>query len=169
MVVHSGEFTHLGWMCHLSSLLIGIGLLSRRPLLNGVGLLWLVVGTPLWIFENTQNIDNFVWTSTLTHGLGPLIAILGIRELGWRRGSWSRAGIGLIFLQPLSWVIPGAEEANLNLAFRTWHGFESVFPDHFLFLVTVVLICTAIFYGVDRLIGRICGVPGADQSPPADA
>src|SRR4030095_5259080 len=37
------------WMCQLGAALVGIGLLCSSSVTNGIGTLFLCVGTPLWL------------------------------------------------------------------------------------------------------------------------
>lgn len=49
-----GEPGHILWICHLSNLILAIGLFFAWPLLVRISVPWLVFGLPLWIWDMTQ-------------------------------------------------------------------------------------------------------------------
>ena len=46
--LHDGETASALWACHLASLLVGAGILLRRAGFVAIGVLWLLVGIPMW-------------------------------------------------------------------------------------------------------------------------
>jgi hypothetical protein len=82
------------WMCQLGTLMVGVGLLLRSPVVNAVGVLWLSAGTPFWIIGVSLG-STFLQTSVLTHLGGLSIGLWGAYELGIPRGAWWKAtGLG---------------------------------------------------------------------------
>jgi hypothetical protein len=148
---------NLLWCCHLGALLVGLGLLSRRATLNGVGLCWLAIGTPLWLIGLACG-GTFVATSVLTHLGGLAIGVWGARRLGMPRGVWWKAAVGMVLLHLLTRPVnpPGK---NINFAGDTWTGFEEWIPSHFVFLVLVLAGCSGVFLVLERVLG-----PGAEAS-----
>src|SRR5438067_864423 len=78
------------WACHLGTAMVGFGLILRCPELNGIGVMFLCMGTPLGLFELTRH-EQFLPTSTLTHLGGLSIGLFGIRRLGLPQGTWWKA------------------------------------------------------------------------------
>lgn len=143
---------NLLWCCHLGALLVGLGLLSRRAALNGVGTCWLAVGTPLWLIGLSCG-GTFVATSMLTHLGGLSIGLWGARRLGMPRGVWWRATVGMVLLHLLTRAFnpPGK---NINFAGGIWKGFEGWFPSDPVFLVLLLVTCAGLFLLLERTIGH---------------
>lgn len=142
------------WICHLGAVLVGIGLLTRQGALNAIGTLWLLVGFPLWIYDLVKT-GEWLWTSILTHIGGPLIGLAGARKLGVPTGLWWKAVAALLPIVLLSrWVTPPA--ANINLAHAVYPGWESVFPQYWLYAVVLIALYAAaafVFQVVSRRLG----------------
>src|ERR1039457_1798426 len=78
------------WPCHIGCLLVGVGLLLRKAVLNSIGLIWVTLGIPLWILNLISGSQSLVY-SFLTHWGGFLLGLLGVYLLGIRKGSWWKA------------------------------------------------------------------------------
>lgn len=132
---------NLLWMCNLGALAVGIGLLAGSPSANAVGTFWLVLGLPLWIYGLVKG-EGFLWTSTLTHGGGLLVGLVGLRKAGLPRGAWWKATVALGALNVVCRVTP--EKQNINLAHAPYPGWETTFPSHFIYLVFVLALFAAV-------------------------
>jgi hypothetical protein len=140
------------WSCHLGSLAVGVGLLLRWPTWIGVGLLWLVVGLPLWAIESARRV-GFEPTSPLTHVGGLVLGLLGVRKLGLPRPIWWKASALLVALQLVSrWITP--ERANINLAFAIWPGWERYFPSYVVYITSIDLLGLVLFAGLEYAARR---------------
>lgn len=115
----AGEGTRALWACHVASLLAGSGILLRRAALVGTGVLWLLVGIPLW-FVYLAIGEPFHPTSLLTHFGGFAVGCCGLKTLGMPRGVWWRALAGLWVLLVIS-RLTTPPELNVNLA---WHVYQ---------------------------------------------
>jgi hypothetical protein len=132
--IHAGHHVARGhaedalWACHVGTLLVAAGFCFRSPLANAIGFLWLVVGNVCWIGDLASG-DTFFATSTLTHVGGLALAIFGVRRFGLPAGAWWRAMAAFVALQLLTrWTTPA--DANVNVAFRVWSGWEDRFPSY---------------------------------------
>ena len=150
-LAHAGEHYHIIWSCHLGCLIIGIGLLVRLPWLYAIGFFWLTMGVPLWLL-NVLASHKFMLTSTLSHIGGILIAVYGLRFLKIPRFASVAATAGLAVLGILTrWVTP--PDANINLAFAVWSGWEDQFPSYFWYVVMLLSIA-AVSFGLLEFIIR---------------
>jgi hypothetical protein len=156
-VIHGGRYAVLGqmynmiWACHLGCLLVGIGLLIRRPRVYATGFLWLTLGLPLWITDMATG-GTFP-TSSLTHAGGFAIAILGLRYLKMPRFSWAVAIAALILLAVFSRLTTPVQE-NVNLSQAVWAGWEAYFPSHFWYVCAINAGAAIEFYMVEYLARR---------------
>ncbi|HOW43832.1 MAG TPA: hypothetical protein PK919_01540 [Candidatus Aminicenantes bacterium] len=141
------------WACHLGCLLVGIAVLARRPALNGVGVLWLVLGNLLWAVDLAAG-GEFIFTSPLTHVGGLSIGVCHARRAGFPRRSWLAALAGIAALHLLSgWVTPPAE--NINVAFRVHPSLQGIVPGFLAFRILMLAASAALFYAAELLIRRI--------------
>jgi hypothetical protein len=140
------------WACHLASLAVGVGLLLRRPAWIAIGLMWLVLGLPLWAIELAAH-GGFEPTAALTHVGGLVLGLLGLRLLGLPGQCWWKAAATLAVLYFVSrWTTP--EDANINLAFAVWPGWEPYFPSYGAYLVAMALLCVLSFAGTEYVLRR---------------
>jgi len=135
--VHAGWHIATGtpedviWICHLSALAVGLGLIFQRPLWSAVGLLCLLVGLPMWILYLLGG-EPFILTSPLTHVLGPAIGLFAVREMGMPRRSWLWAWGWVIAITALTLAVtPDASNVNLALGPSTsWPWAPTYWPYH---------------------------------------
>jgi hypothetical protein len=133
--LHRGEPYDLLWGCHLAVVLVGAGLLWTMPALNAVGLLWSCFGLPIWLIDAFTG-GEFMPSATLTHVGALVIGIAGVRLLGCPRGVWWKALTAYVAL----WAITRAvtpPQANVNLAFAVWPGWEDRFPSYPIYFATL--------------------------------
>src|SRR5262249_47931746 len=101
--VHAGFHLYHGrpedllWACHIGAAVVGLGLILSSATLNGVGVLLLCMGTPLWLLDLAGG-GEFYPTSCFTHLGGLAIGIYGLHRLGMARGTWWKASITLVAL-----------------------------------------------------------------------
>jgi hypothetical protein len=109
---------HLLWLCNVAAVIVGAGLLLGRPMLNAIGVLWLIVGDPLWLIDLIRG-GELLPTSLLTHAAGLVLGLVGLRRLGLPRGAWWRAVLaGLVLLAVTRAITPAA--ADVNLVYTVW-------------------------------------------------
>lgn len=156
--IHGGY--HLGhgrpaemlWACHLGAALIGVGLLTCRPAVNGIGTLFLCLGTPLWL-RFLANGGEFHPTSFLTHIVALVIGLYGVRRLGLPAGAWWLASGALLMLIGLCRLVT-PPESNINAAFAIDPGLETHFPSHPVYLALMMAVATGYFLLVTLLLRR---------------
>ena len=131
-----GTGLSLIWCCNLGALFLGLGLLSARPRLAGAGLLWVAVGTPLWLVGLTIG-KLWMPTSLFTH-FGALAADLLAGAAALPQGAWrsSLAGLFLVHVSSHA-LLPAGRDVNL-----TGQALGSGLPGHLVFtaLVTAALL-----------------------------
>lgn len=147
-----GQPENMLWACHLGTLAVGVGLLIGWPTGNGIGVLWLVLGVPLWVIELITH-GGCDLTSTLSHLGGFLLGLMGVRIMGLPKGTWWKA-VGSLYLLHLAsrWATP--EQANINLAFRIWTGWEPFFPSHGVYILAILALACLLFAATDFVLRR---------------
>ena len=141
------------WACHMGTLAVGVGLLCRWRSCVAVGFLWLTLGVPLWAL-NVLTGGNFLPTSPFSHLGGWMLGALGLRGTGLPRHTWWKAGAALVPLFFLCrWATP--EEANVNLAFAIWPGWEKHFPSHAVYVLAVLALSIGVFLAAEIALRKL--------------
>ena len=145
-----GRYYNAFWLCHMASVALGIGLLTGSPVLAGIGVLWFLVGVPMWLVDLAAGGD-FTWTSLLTH-LGSAAAGAGaLRAVGMPPNVWWKAvlGVGVLFLFCRAATPPAA---NVNLAFAVHRGWERWFPSYGWYLLLLLAMLSVVFYAAEAAL-----------------
>ena len=151
-LAQAGEHYHIIWSCHLGCLIVGIGLLARLPWLYAIGFFWLTMGVPLWLL-NVLTSHEFMLTSTFSHIGGIVIACYGLRFFKTPRFAWAAATAGLVALGIIT-RLTTPPEANVNLAFAVWSGWEDQFPSYFWYVVMLLSIAAVCFGLLESIIRK---------------
>jgi hypothetical protein len=151
--VQRGHPEDLAWACHLGTLLVAVGFVLRARIANAIGFFWLVLGNVCWTMDLATG-GEFLPTSTLTHGVGLALAIVGLRAFGLPRGAWWQAMVAFVALQQLTrWTTPS--NANVNVAFRVWTGWEGTFPSYPTYMAMLWAVGLATFFVVSVVARRL--------------
>ena len=149
----NNETPHIVWACHIGSLMIGIGLILDMPVPVTIGVLWLGFGDIMWFLYLVGG-GEFELTSPLTHIGGLAVGLWALSRSYIPKRSWAWALVTLLILQQISrWVTP--ESYNINLAFRVYEGWESVFPTYLVYFVVVLAFAGLLFFGFEILLNKL--------------
>jgi hypothetical protein len=119
---------HILWICHISSLVIALGLFSGSIEFVRVSVLWLVLGIPIWPIEIIRT-GIMEITSIGTHYIALVFGLFLLRRLGFGKKSWLYALIWFLFLQQITRIFTPVE-LNVNLAHTVYPGWEQIFPHY---------------------------------------
>ncbi len=143
-----GNMQNALWACHIASVLVGLGMLTGTPTVSAIGLLWLVLGIPLWLLSLIGG-GEFIPTSLLTHFGGAALGVIAFRELKWPGGVWWLAFVALVVWVLLTryWTAP---ELNVNLAFHVPGRRMPALVSHRTYLTIMSLGIVLLFWIADR-------------------
>jgi hypothetical protein len=147
LVVHGTPWDLL-WMCDAAMPLLACGCFARKPRLVVTAFLFLIFGTPLWLLDVVAG-GHMVITSPLIHIGGIVVGYRAVRAMGWPVQSWAVASLTAAVVLGLSRLL-SPREANINMAFRVYEGWEKYFSSHSLYVLGLWLSATAIFWFVER-------------------
>jgi len=123
------------WSCHISNLLLAVGLFMGSPFLIRVAVLWLILGVPPWIVD-------MVWSKQITlvrvfsHLGGFIVAILAIRWVGAKRGSWIPSLVYFVILQQITRLLTDPTPyTNVNVAHFAYGPMKDWFASYWTYLV----------------------------------
>jgi hypothetical protein len=115
--------------------MLAAGLFIGSPFLIRVAVLWLILGVPPWILD-------MVWSGQITpvrvfsHLGGFIVAILAIRWVGAKRGSWIPSLIYFVILQQITRLVTAPTPyTNVNVAHFAYGPMKDWFASYWTYLV----------------------------------
>lgn len=120
-----GNPGHGLWMCHVSNVVLGLGLLFGLPGLIRVAVIWQIPGIPLWIMDMLRTGLTPVITF-FSHLGGLSVGLAGLWNVRAHKHTWLYALLWYLFVQQVCrMVTPPA--LNVNIAHTMYVGWERVF------------------------------------------
>lgn len=156
------------WICHPAALVLGLGLLFKRPSWVGVGFIFhLCVGLPVFMFNFVLTGDT-TWTSFLEHWMCPIAGAWGVWRLGLpKHAHWvawsllvSLIVVARLFTEP---------RLNINLAHRVYGPLKPYFPNHWVYVGLNMLAALAVLWCVARLIRLVLSTLKHSKKHPAES
>lgn len=145
--IEHGGASQILWMCHISNLMIAIGLLFNRPLWVGISAYWLVLGIPFWVVD-VIGFGMEGLTSFATHAGGMAVALLALFRIHPPRRIWHYALAWHLFLQALCRLFT-PPELNINVAHAVYRGWEKFFTDYFSYWLLITALAGLALYLLD--------------------
>src|SRR5262245_29303767 len=97
----AGTPSNIQWSCHISNLLLALGMFTAHPLSIRIAAFWLILGLPPWIADMFF-IKIITGVSVFSHLGGFVMSLFTLRQIRAQRWSWIPAGIYFLSLQQLS-------------------------------------------------------------------
>jgi len=133
------------WSCHISNLILAAGMFLGNPFLIRVAVFWLILGVPPWILDAVVS-GLIKVVSIFSHLGGVIVAIIAIRQVGAKRGSWIPSLVYFVILQQITRLLtePGPY-TNVNVAhfaYGQWVLFSSYWK---YWVVNTLLVAVTLF------------------------
>jgi hypothetical protein len=156
-----------GWIiasCHISNLMLGVGMIFRTPLLIRVGAIWLVIGLPMWAIDAVLSWVLW-WSSIYSHVGGFLIALYAISKTRATGKSWLLALVWFVFLQLVTryTTTPKTLEMNPNVAHFTYPLVEGWFSSYWEFWPVCLIFIAVMVWGVEVTLRMFYPLEGASR------
>lgn len=172
------EPANMLWMCHMTALLLAVGLLFSWASVVRVAAVWSIVGLPLWIVEVIAR-GYTSRISVLSHILVPIVAGIALSQVkGGRPGIVVAHAMALMLaIQQVCRMIT-VPEFNINMAHKAYDamGPQLDYPVYWGITTTLMLgFVAAVAFGArrvfpaDKLFADVVGVPEVLVVAPAAA
>jgi hypothetical protein len=148
--------------CHVSNLMLGIGMIVRAPLLIRVATIWLVIGVPMWIIDAVVSRELW-WSSIYSHVGGFLISLYAIGKARATGKSWLPAAIWFACLQLIT-RFTTAPELNVNIAHFPYELVKGWFTSYWTFWPACLIFITAMVWVVEFMLFTFFPPDLANQS-----
>jgi len=142
-----------GWIlasCHISNLMLGVGMIFDAPLLIRVAAIWLVIGLPMWIIDAIVSHELW-WSSVYSHAGGFIIAIYAISKARTTGNSWLPATVWFVFLQMVARYTT-AEKLNINISQFPYELVKGRFSSYWTFWPVLLIIIIAMVLAVELML-----------------
>ena len=143
------------WACHVGAAAVGASLILRSALGNAIGVLFLVVGVPLWLLDVATG-GEFTVTSVPTHLGGLVVGLIGVTQLGMPAQEWWKAALALAVLVAVCRLATPAR-ANVNLAYAVPSAWVRLFPSHRWYMIGLGTAVTVVFFVAEQGVRRLSG------------
>ena len=134
------------WSCHISNLMLAVGLFISSPFLIRIAVFWQILGLAPWLID-------MLWSGQITairifsHLGGAIVAVIAIRQVGAKRWIWIPSLLYFVILQQITRLLtePGPY-TNVNVAHFGYGPMKDWFASYWTYLLanTSVLALTLI-------------------------
>lgn len=143
------------WSCHISNLLLAVGMFFAWPLLIRIAVFWLILGVPPWIIDMV--VSNLVTpVSIFSHLGGFVMAMVAIWFVRAKRGSWLPSLIYFVVLQQITrfLTIPGPY-TNVNVAHFGYGGMKDWFAHYWTYWLANTAAAAATLWLIDLALAKL--------------
>jgi hypothetical protein len=143
------------WSCHVSNLMLAVGMFMGNPFLIRVAVFWLILGVPPWFID-------MVWSNQITvvrifsHLGGFIVAIAAIRLVGAKQWIWMPSLIYFVVLQQATRLVtdPGPY-TNVNVAHFAWGPMKDWFASYWIYWVANTSVVAATLIIIEFVLLRL--------------
>jgi hypothetical protein len=128
---------YLFFVCYPANLILIIGIIFRVSLFIGVGFGWTLIAFPLWLYSVYLTGDCEL-SCALFHITGMLVGFMTLKQYVFPGKTWI-AAISLALLMQLLARFFTDRHLNINAAFRIYEGWEGVFSNYAIYMLTMLL------------------------------
>lgn len=171
----SGLYTavyHLGlgqwyeglWLCNVCNVFLGLAIMRRWPRWIWITTIWLLIGTPLWVWDLYVQNDLITLRGLVMHLGAAAVGVLALPTAEKGRRVWWMAVLFQLGLQLLCRLATPAS-ANVNISHRIWEGLEGLFGSFWFYELFNVVSLTAIWLVLELTAEWIINRHSAAKQP----
>ena len=151
--IHEKTPDNIFWMCHLSFLLLAIGLFFERATLIRVAAGAIIVGIPFFFLDLVVGEEKSL-ISLVFHLAGLGIAFFSLWRVGVRQGLWMACMLWYFFTQLLSRLFTHPS-FNVNVAFQIYSDAALGFKNYWSYWLFVSFLGALMFWCLEKMWMRI--------------
>lgn len=150
IAMHRGKAADSLWICHVSNLLLALGLITQRRSIVGVAVAWIILGIPLWALDAWHS-GEVTPVSAVSHLGGLALGLYALSRLRISYNPWLAALLLFVAIQQLCrWVTPVA--LNVNLAHAAYAGWEDRFGGYWAYWFLTTAAAAAALWLIGRML-----------------
>lgn len=140
------------YSCHVSTLLLGVGMVVGSAWMIRVAAIWLVIGLPMWIIDAW--VTQVVWVASIfSHVGGFFLALYAISKVRATGQSWLPALLWFVGLQMLTRYTT-RPELNINVAHTPYELFKDTYSGYWVFWIVCTLVVAFMVWIVEFCLAR---------------
>jgi hypothetical protein len=143
------------WCCHISNLLLAIGMFLANAWLIRIAVFWLILGLPPWVLDMV--VTRLVTpVSIVSHLGGFILAIVALRQVGAMSGSWFPSLVYFLILQQISRLATEPTPyTNVNVAHFAYGPWKDSFATYGQYWVANTAAATMMLVVIERVLLRL--------------
>ncbi len=151
--MNAGTPGHILWMCHITNLILALGLFFGVREFVRISVLWLIIGMPLWALDMARfGIREL--TTFGTHIGGLIVGLIAISRVRGGQKSWLYALVFYLVLQLVCRIIT-PPELNVNTVHSVYRGWEKLFTNYQFFWVVITVLSGVVLWGIGKAFVRL--------------
>jgi len=128
--ISQGSASELLWVCNVFNFTLAIGLYFRHAVTLWISTLWILAGTPLWIWDNIERGTYLTVHAFFIHVVSGVIGLISLRYVTQQLRVWHKALLAVILLQLLTRLVADPD-LNINMSASVYPALQGLF-DSFL-------------------------------------
>jgi len=143
------------WSCHISNLMLAVGILLCNPWLIRIAAFWQILGLPPWIIDMV--VSKLVTpVSIFSHLGGVTVALIALWVVGAKRGSWLPSLLYFLILQQITRLltVPGPY-TNVNVAHFAYGGMKDWFGSYWTYWLANTAAVLVTLWMIDWVLAKL--------------
>lgn len=142
------------WSCHISNLMMALGIFFRIPWLIRISAFWQILGLPPWVIDMFNS--GITPISVITHLGGCSVAMVALWVVRSQSGSWLPSLVYFLILQQITKLLtePGPY-TNVNVAHFAYGGMKDWFSSYWTYWLANTAVTAAVLLILDLLLAKI--------------
>lgn len=143
------------WSCHISNLLLAIGMFIASPLLIRVAVFWLILGLLPWVYDMVAS-KLVTPVSIFSHLGGFVMAMVAIYFVRAKRGSWLPSLIYFVVLQQVTRLVTAPTiYTNVNVAHFAYGGMKDWFAHYWTYWLANTAAAAVVLWLMDWALAKL--------------
>jgi hypothetical protein len=143
------------WSCHISNLMMAIGLFCVWPWLIRISAFWQILGLPPWIVDMVMS-GLITPVSIFTHLGGCLVALVALWQVRAKLWSWVPSLIYFLILQQITRLLTEPTiYTNVNVAHFAYGPWKDLFSSYWKYLLVNTAILAVGMLIIDYLLSKL--------------
>jgi hypothetical protein len=154
--VRVGTPEHILWSCHISNLLLAIGIFFAHPTLIRIASFWLILGIGPWIADMVVS-SLITPVSIFSHLGGFVMGIIALQHVRTKRWSWVLSLLYFLVLQQLSRLLTPPENIymNVNVAHFAYGPFKDWFSSYWQYWIVNTILTAAVLWAIELVMIKV--------------
>jgi hypothetical protein len=143
------------WSCHISNLMLALGIFLNLPWLIRIAAFWQILGLPPWIIDMVAS-KLVTPVSVFSHLGGCIVAILALWVVRAKRGSWLPSLAYFVILQQITrfLTVPGPY-TNVNVAHFAYGGMKDLFGSYWTYWLANTAVAAVVLWAMDWALAKL--------------